>query len=126
MEAKVRARIIDGTAIGKAIRLELAGEVEALKAKGVTPGLTVVIVGEDPASQVYVRMKGKAAAELGMKSDTIRLPATISEAELLALVDKLNADAAVHGILVQSPLPKGLNFDRVVNRLNPAKDVRPA
>jgi methylenetetrahydrofolate dehydrogenase (NADP+)/methenyltetrahydrofolate cyclohydrolase len=119
----VTARIIDGTAIGKSIREELKAEVAALQARGVTPGLTVVIVGEDPASQVYVRMKGKAATELGMKSDTIRLPAETSEADLLALVDRLNADPAVHGILVQSPLPKHMNFDRVVNRMSPLKDV---
>lgn len=117
------ASIIDGTAIGKSIRDELKSQVAGLKAKGITPGLTVVIVGEDPASQVYVRMKGKAANELGMKSDTIILPATTSEADLLALVDTLNADPTVHGILVQSPLPKGLNFERVVNRMSPAKDV---
>jgi methylenetetrahydrofolate dehydrogenase (NADP+)/methenyltetrahydrofolate cyclohydrolase len=119
----VTARIIDGNAIGKAIREELGGEVAALQGRGVTPGLTVVIVGEDPASQVYVRMKGKAAAELGMKSDTIRLPATTSEEELLALVERLNQDRSVHGILVQSPLPKPLSFERVVNRISPAKDV---
>ena len=117
------ARIIDGNAIGKAIREELKSDVAALSAKGIQPGLTVVIVGEDPASQVYVRMKGKAANELGMKSDTIVLPASTSEADLLALVDKLNADRTVHGILVQSPLPKHMNFDKVVNRMSPAKDV---
>ncbi len=98
------ARIIDGQAIGRQIRDELKAEVAELKGRGVTPGLTVVIVGEDPASQVYVRMKGRAADELGMRSETIRLPATTPEAELLALVDRLNADPAVHGILVQSPL----------------------
>jgi len=119
----VTATIINGTAIGQAIRDELKAEVADLKARGVTPGLTVVIVGDDPASQMYVRMKGKAADELGMQSDTIRLPTTVSEPELLALVDRLNADPTVHGILVQSPLPKPLNFDRVVNRLGPAKDV---
>jgi len=119
----VTASIIDGKAIGQAIRAELKEQVAELAAKGVTPGLTVVIVGEDPASQVYVRMKGKAADELGMKSDTIRLPADTPEAELLALVDRLNADAGVHGILVQSPLPKPLNFERVVNRIDPGKDV---
>ncbi len=117
------ARIIDGNAIGRAIREELKAEVADLRSRGVTPGLTVVIVGDDPASQVYVRMKGKAADALGMKSDTIRLSATVSEPELLALVDRLNADPTVHGILVQSPLPKPLSFDRVVNRLSPAKDV---
>jgi methylenetetrahydrofolate dehydrogenase (NADP+)/methenyltetrahydrofolate cyclohydrolase len=119
----VSARIIDGNAVGKSIRDELKSEVAALRERGVTPGLTVVIVGEDPASQVYVRMKGKAADELGMKSDTLRLPATTTEAELLALVDRLNADPTVHGILVQSPLPKTMNFDKVVNRMSPAKDV---
>jgi methylenetetrahydrofolate dehydrogenase (NADP+)/methenyltetrahydrofolate cyclohydrolase len=119
----VIARIIDGVAVGKAIRDELKADVAALRERGVTPGLTVVIVGEDPASQVYVRMKGKAADELGMKSDTLRLSATTTEPELMALVDRLNADPSVHGILVQSPLPKPLNFDRVVNRISPAKDV---
>ncbi len=117
------ARIIDGVAIGKAVREELKSEVAALRERGVRPGLTVVIVGEDPASQVYVRMKGKAADELGMRSDTLRLPADTPEADLLALVDRLNADPAVHGILVQSPLPKPLSFERVVNRISPAKDV---
>ena len=82
------ATIIDGTAIGKQIREELKDEVAALRAKGVVPGLTVVLVGEDPASQVYVRSKGKAADELGMKSDTIRLPVETPEAELLALLDR--------------------------------------
>jgi methylenetetrahydrofolate dehydrogenase (NADP+)/methenyltetrahydrofolate cyclohydrolase len=119
----VTARIIDGNAIGKAIREELKGQVAELKANGVVPGLTVVIVGEDPASHVYVRMKGKAADELGMKSDTIRLPASTPETELLALVDRLNADGSVHGILVQMPLPQPLSGDRVIDRIDPAKDV---
>jgi methylenetetrahydrofolate dehydrogenase (NADP+)/methenyltetrahydrofolate cyclohydrolase len=119
----VTARLIDGTAIGKAIRDELRSEVRALASRGIVPGLTVVIVGEDPASQVYVRMKGKAAAELGMQSDTIRLPADTPEAELLALVDRLNGDPTVHGILVQMPLPKPLSGERVIDRINPAKDV---
>jgi methylenetetrahydrofolate dehydrogenase (NADP+)/methenyltetrahydrofolate cyclohydrolase len=119
----VTARLIDGVAIGKAIRDELKADVAALRERGVTPGLTVVIVGEDPASQVYVRMKGKAADELGMKSETLRLAGTTTEAELIALVDRLNADPSVHGILVQSPLPKPLHFDHVVNCISPAKDV---
>ena len=117
------AKIIDGTAIGKAIREELKQEVAALKAKGVVPGLTVVLVGEDPASHVYVRMKGKAADELGMRSDTIRLPATTPEAELLALLDRLNADRAVHGILVQLPLPGHMDSSKVLLRMKPEKDV---
>ncbi|HWO88041.1 MAG TPA: bifunctional methylenetetrahydrofolate dehydrogenase/methenyltetrahydrofolate cyclohydrolase FolD [Gemmatimonadales bacterium] len=117
------ATIIDGQAIGKQIREELRERVARLRERGITPGLTVVIVGEDPASQVYVRMKGKAADELGMKSETIRLSAATPESELMALVDRLNADPTVHGILVQSPLPKPLNFDRVIRRLDPDKDV---
>ncbi|HXY20592.1 MAG TPA: tetrahydrofolate dehydrogenase/cyclohydrolase catalytic domain-containing protein [Gemmatimonadales bacterium] len=117
------ATIIDGTAIGKQIRSELKAEVEDLRAKGITPGLTVVLVGEDPASQVYVRMKGKAADELGMKSDTIRLPATASEEELLGLLDGLNRNRSVHGILVQLPLPKHMDAGKVLLRMKPEKDV---
>ena len=117
------AKLIDGTTIAKQIREELKAEVEALRARGVVPGLTVVLVGEDPASQVYVRMKGKAADELGMKSDTIRLPATTPEADLLALLDRLNADRAVHGILVQLPLPGHMDAGKVLLRMKPEKDV---
>ena len=117
------ATIIDGTAIGKQIREELKAEVAQIRTRGVVPGLTVVLVGEDPASQVYVRMKGKAADELGMKSDTIRLPAETPEAELLALLDRLNADRAVHGILVQLPLPKHMDSSKVLLRMRPDKDV---
>jgi methylenetetrahydrofolate dehydrogenase (NADP+) / methenyltetrahydrofolate cyclohydrolase len=117
------ARIIDGNAIGRAVREELRAEVGALKTRGIVPGLTVVVVGEDAASQVYVRMKGKAADELGMKSDTIRLPADTSEPALLALIDRLNADRAVHGILIQLPLPKHMDSQKVLLRMNPDKDV---
>jgi len=119
----VTAKLIDGTAIGKQIREELKAEVAGLRSRGVVPGLTVVLVGEDPASQVYVRMKGKAADELGMKSDTIRLPATTPEADLLALLDRLNADRAVHGILVQLPLPGHMDASKVLLRMKPEKDV---
>jgi methylenetetrahydrofolate dehydrogenase (NADP+)/methenyltetrahydrofolate cyclohydrolase len=119
----VSARIIDGNAIGKAIRDELKGDIERLGSQGIVPGLTVVLVGDNPASQVYVRMKGKAAGELGMKSDTVRLPAQTPEKELLALLDGLNADPTVHGILVQLPLPKHMSADRVIRRLDPRKDV---
>jgi len=119
----VSAKLIDGTAIGKQIREELKAEVAGLRSRGVVPGLTVVLVGEDPASQVYVRMKGKAADELGMKSDTIRLPATTPEADLLALLDRLNADRAVHGILVQLPLPGHMDASKVLLRMKPEKDV---
>jgi methylenetetrahydrofolate dehydrogenase (NADP+)/methenyltetrahydrofolate cyclohydrolase len=117
------AKIIDGNAIGKALREELRAEVADMKSRGVVPGLTVVLVGEDAASQVYVRMKGKAADELGMKSETIRLPADTSEADLLSLIDRLNADTAVHGILVQLPLPKHMNSQKVLVRMSPEKDV---
>jgi len=119
----VSATIIDGTAIGKQIREELKAEVAELRKRGVVPGLTVVLVGEDPASHVYVRMKGKAADELGMKSDTIRLPADTPERELLALLDRLNADRAVHGILVQLPLPGHMDSSKVLLRMMPEKDV---
>jgi methylenetetrahydrofolate dehydrogenase (NADP+) / methenyltetrahydrofolate cyclohydrolase len=119
----VSATIIDGKSIGQQIRAELKDQVAALRAKGVVPGLTVVLVGEDPASQVYVRMKGKAADELGMRSDTIRLPVETPEADLLALLDRLNADPAVHGILVQLPLPRHMDSGKVLLRMAPAKDV---
>jgi len=117
------ATIIDGNAIAKQVREELRGEVADLKSRGIVPGLTVVLVGEDPASQVYVRNKGRAADELGMKSDTIRLPADTAEADLLALIDRLNADRAVHGILVQLPLPKPIDSRKVLLRMDPDKDV---
>jgi methylenetetrahydrofolate dehydrogenase (NADP+)/methenyltetrahydrofolate cyclohydrolase len=117
------AKIIDGNAIGKALREELRAEVADMRSRGVVPGLTVVLVGEDAASQVYVRMKGKAADELGMKSETIRLPADTSEADLLSVIDRLNADTAVHGILVQLPLPKHMNSQKVLLRMSPEKDV---
>ncbi len=117
------ARIIDGNAIGQAIRTEVATEVAKLAGQGVVPGLTVVLVGEDPASQVYVRMKGRRCEEAGMRSTTIRLPAETPEAELLATIDRLNADPATHGILVQLPLPGHMNSDAVIQRIDPAKDV---
>jgi methylenetetrahydrofolate dehydrogenase (NADP+) / methenyltetrahydrofolate cyclohydrolase len=117
------ARILDGVAIGKAIREEVATEVSRLHAQGRKPGLAAVLVGEDPASAVYVRSKGKACEEAGMHSLTIRLAADASEAELLDTVDRLNADPAIHGILVQLPLPKHINSERVLRRIDPAKDV---
>src|SRR5690554_6278784 len=97
------ARPIDGKALAQRVRAEVAQRVEKLKTQGITPGLTVVLVGEDPASQVYVRNKALACEKAGMKSDVIRLPATTSQAELLALIDQLNQDPTVHGILVQLP-----------------------
>ncbi|MFZ5814524.1 MAG: bifunctional methylenetetrahydrofolate dehydrogenase/methenyltetrahydrofolate cyclohydrolase FolD [Bacillota bacterium] len=117
------AQVIDGKLIAEQVRSEVAAEVAKLKAQGITPGLAVVLVGEDPASQVYTSNKERTAKELGMHSVLHRLPATTSQAELEALVDQLNADPAIHGILVQSPLPKGLNMDAVIRRIRPEKDV---
>ena len=117
------ARILDGAAIGREIRAEVAARVAELAARGRVPGLAVVLVGEDPASQVYVRSKGKACAEAGMHSETIRLPREASEAELLAVIDRLNADPAIHGMLVQLPVPKNIRTDTVLRRIDPAKDV---
>jgi methylenetetrahydrofolate dehydrogenase (NADP+)/methenyltetrahydrofolate cyclohydrolase len=119
----VSARIIDGVALARTIRAEVAAEVAKLQGSGPRPGLAAVLVGEDPASAVYVRSKGKACEEAGMHSLTVRLPAETSEAELLATVDKLNRDPAIHGILVQLPLPKHINSERVLQRIDPAKDV---
>lgn len=105
------------------MRTELAAEIAALKAQGVTPGLAAVLVGENPASATYVRMKGKACDEAGLYHETIDRPADITEADLLALVDRLNADPRIHGILVQLPLPKHINTGRVLLRIDPRKDV---
>ncbi|ANT61755.1 bifunctional 5,10-methylene-tetrahydrofolate dehydrogenase/5,10-methylene-tetrahydrofolate cyclohydrolase [Salipiger sp. CCB-MM3] len=118
------ATIIDGKAFAATVREKVAGHVARLKdAHGITPGLAVVLVGEDPASQVYVRNKGKQTLEVGMQSFEHKLPEDTSEADLLALVEKLNADPAVHGILVQLPLPPHMNSDLVINAIDPAKDV---
>ncbi len=118
------ATIIDGKAFAARVRGEVAQHVARLKADhGITPGLAVVLVGEDPASQVYVRSKGKQTVEAGMASFEHRLEAGVSEAELLAVVARLNADPAVHGILVQLPLPGHMNADAVINAIDPAKDV---
>jgi methylenetetrahydrofolate dehydrogenase (NADP+)/methenyltetrahydrofolate cyclohydrolase len=117
------AELIDGTAIARTIREEVGAAVPALVARGITPGLSVVLVGDDPASAVYVRAKEKACVEAGMNGQTIRLPATTSQAELVALVDRLNADASVHGILVQMPLPKQIDPATVLRRIRPDKDV---
>ena len=118
------ARIIDGKAFAEQVREKVAAHVARLKADhGITPGLAVVLVGEDPASQVYVRNKGKQTLEAGMQSFEHKLPAETSEADLLALVERLNADPAVHGILVQLPLPDHMNADAVINAISPAKDV---
>ncbi len=118
------AKVIDGKAFAATVREKVAAHVARLKEEnGVTPGLAVVLVGEDPASQVYVRSKGKQTVEVGMNSYEHKLAADTSEADLLALIDKLNNDPAVHGILVQLPLPAHLNSDLVINSIDPAKDV---
>jgi methylenetetrahydrofolate dehydrogenase (NADP+) / methenyltetrahydrofolate cyclohydrolase len=117
------ARVLDGVPIADAIRAEVAERVAEHRKNGRQPGLAVVIVGENPASMVYVKAKGKACDEAGMHSETIRLPAETSEADLLATVDRLNADPRIHGFLVQLPLPKHINAERVLNRINPLKDV---
>jgi methylenetetrahydrofolate dehydrogenase (NADP+)/methenyltetrahydrofolate cyclohydrolase len=118
------AKIIDGKAFSAEVRARVGEQVARLKAAhGITPGLAVVLVGEDPASQVYVRNKGKQTVEAGMESFEHKLDADTSEAALLDLVARLNADPAVHGILVQLPLPGHMNADAVINAIDPAKDV---
>jgi methylenetetrahydrofolate dehydrogenase (NADP+) / methenyltetrahydrofolate cyclohydrolase len=117
------AQVLDGAPIANAIRAEVAEQVKRYRERGQQPGLAVVIVGENPASQVYVKAKGKACEEAGMHSETVRLPQAASETELLAVVDRLNADPRIHGFLVQLPLPAHINGERVLNRVNPAKDV---
>ena len=118
------AKVIDGKAFAAGVRAQVAAHVARLKEEqGLTPGLAVVLVGEDPASQVYVRNKGTQTVDCGMNSYEHKLPAETSEAELLALIARLNADPAVHGILVQLPLPKHLDSDLVINAIEPSKDV---
>ena len=117
------AVIIDGKAVSAKLRQQMKGEVEALKARGICPGLAVVIVGEDPASRVYVNNKKKACAELGIHSEEYALPGDTSEAELLALVDTLNRKEDIHGILVQLPLPKQISEQKVIAAISPEKDV---
>ena len=119
----VRGNVIDGAAIAERVYEGIRTEVARLKAAGVTPGLSVVLVGDDPSSAVYVRSKEATSRELGMAGETIRLPALTSEAELLAIVDRLNEDRGVHGILVQMPLPRQIDPDVVIRRLRPEKDV---
>jgi methylenetetrahydrofolate dehydrogenase (NADP+)/methenyltetrahydrofolate cyclohydrolase len=115
--------IIDGKMLSKDIRAKLEPRIEALKARGIVPGLTVILVGDDPASHVYVNNKERAAQQLGMNGHVLRLNADTKEAELLEIVDKLNADDAVHGILIQLPLPKHINELNVLERVDPKKDV---
>ncbi len=118
------AQLMDGKAFAASVREKVAGHVSRLKEEnGITPGLAVVLVGEDPASQVYVRSKGKQTVEVGMNSIEHRLDAETPEDKLLALIEELNNDPAVHGILVQLPLPKHLDEDLVINSISPQKDV---
>lgn len=117
------ATIIDGTAVAASVRERAAAQVAELKARGVEPCLAVVLVGDDPGSAAYVRMKERDCAEVGITSLDHRLPALTTQIELDALIDRLNADPAVHGILVQMPLPKHLDAESVIDRISPAKDV---
>jgi methylenetetrahydrofolate dehydrogenase (NADP+)/methenyltetrahydrofolate cyclohydrolase len=118
------ADIIDGKAFAATVRAKVTEHVARLKADhGITPGLAVVLVGEDPASEVYVRNKGKQTIEVGMNSVEHKLDADTSEADLLALIDQLNNDPSIHGILVQLPVPKHIDSDKVLNAINPAKDA---
>ena len=117
------AKIIDGKAIAQEVRAEWKLRADALKARGITPGLAVIIVGEDPASKVYVANKVKACAELGLHSEHIVMPADTPEATLLARIAELNSDPKIHGILVQLPVPKHIDSSKVLNAINPDKDV---
>ena len=119
----MHAKIIDGKAIAEEMRADLAKEIESLKQSDITPGLAVVLVGEDPASQVYVRMKGKACEKIGIFSETVKLPIETTEAELLAVIDRLNNDKKINGFLVQLPLPKQINERKVLFSILPEKDV---
>ena len=114
---------IDGKAISAQIRAEITEKVSEMKKRGITPGLSVIIVGSDPASQIYVRNKKKACEECGMYSEVYELPESTAEEELLALVKKLNEDARIHGILCQLPLPRHLDADTVIRAIAPEKDV---
>lgn len=117
------ARLIDGAAVARTVRERVAAETAELAVLGTVPGLSVVLVGDDPASAVYVRNKEKFAREAGMRGETIRMPAETTQDELLAVVDRLNADGAVHGILVQMPLPRQIDAEAVLRRIRPEKDV---
>jgi len=117
------AQLIDGNALAQKIRTQVAGRTEALKAKGIAPTLAIVLVGEDPASQVYVKHKVNDSAQTGLTANLERYPADMTEAALLARIEALNADPKVHGILVQLPLPKHMDSHRVIEAISPAKDV---
>jgi len=118
-----KAKVIDGKQIAKDVRASLNPRIDALKAKGVTPGLAVVLVGDDPASHVYVKMKGKAFKKLGLVSETLRIPGNISQDELIKLIHELNQDDKFHGILVQLPLPDHLDEQIILDHIDNDKDA---
>ena len=117
------AQLIDGNALARSIRAEVAGRTQALKARGIQPALSIILVGEDPASQVYTKHKVNDSTETGLSATLERYPADMSEADLLARVRELNKDPKVHGILVQLPLPKHMDSQKVIETISPAKDV---
>ncbi|MBR5721801.1 MAG: bifunctional 5,10-methylene-tetrahydrofolate dehydrogenase/5,10-methylene-tetrahydrofolate cyclohydrolase, partial [Clostridia bacterium] len=117
------AEIIDGKLVAARLREEIRSETASLKASGRAPGLAVILVGEDPASQVYVKNKEKACAEVGFYSEKYLLPENTSEDDLIALIKKLNADSNIDGILVQSPVPKHINYSNIIDTIDPSKDV---
>ncbi len=117
------AQLIDGNALSRQLRADVAARVQALQTRGITPGLAVILVGDNPASQVYVRNKVKACEDTGMHSVLETWPASMTEAELLARVDAMNRDASIHGILVQLPLPAHIDAQKVIEAIDPAKDV---
>lgn len=123
MTTPTLAQTIDGNALAAKLRADVSARTQALKAKGVTPGLAVVLVGDNPASQVYVRNKVKACSDSGLHSVLERYPDTMTESELLARIDALNADASIHGILVQLPLPAHIDAHKVIEAISPSKDV---
>lgn len=122
-EARLTARLILGKDVSAEIYAELRQRIDALKAAGTTPGLAVILVGDDPASQVYVRKKGEMCEELGMRSEIIRMPAETTQEELLSRIAELNADPSIHGFLVQLPLPPQIDESVVIDSISPAKDV---
>src|SRR5438128_10102338 len=117
------AKLIDGRAIAEKVYVDLRREIAELKAKGVTPGLAVILVGDNPASRAYVRSKDKMCRELGLHSVKLELPASSTQPELLACVEEFKRDSSIHGILVQSPPPKHIDEAAVVRALDPRKDV---
>ena len=123
MTTPTTGQLIDGNALSRQLRIEVATRVATLKARGITPGLAVILVGENPASQVYVRNKVKACVDAGLHSVLEKYPPTLSEAELLARIAALNQDPAIHGILVQLPLPAHIDSHKVIEAISPAKDV---